>query len=114
MSCPSPTSIVSTLDLLRGNDQNLGLIVTNYDGSIYDLSGSLIVFTARENTYASQILFQRTGDIVSVPSGLAQLSFVPADTAPLGSREYYFDINLTASGGMITTLAYGILNVFPK
>lgn len=116
MSCEttcSPDQGVSTFSLLRGNDQIVGLNVTYPDGNPYNLSGTVTVFTARDGFYYSPILFQVTGEVIDAAAGREQLVFAAANTANLGSQPYWFGINLSGVSG-VSTLAYGVLDIFPK
>lgn len=118
MTCSSDASSTvpsSLLSLIRGDDQDVGINVTNPDGSPYNLSGTVLTFSARQNTYNSTLLLQKllSGGAANA-TGLTTLSFVPSDTSGLGDSLYYFDIKLLTTGLKTTTLTYGQLSLYPK
>jgi hypothetical protein len=89
--------------------------VLTSSGTPYNLSGCALILTARQNTYFSPILFQKTvtqhlsGDI-----GLSQFTLVPADTAGVDGSAHYHDVKLNDAAGLITTEQYGPLFVIPQ
>lgn len=104
-----------TLTLVRGDDQDVGLTITNPDGSAYNLSGCALLFTAKQSTWNSPILFQKTTTGHIAPeSGLSQISFVSNDTANINDLPKYFDVKLINSLTGITTLVTGPLYIVPS
>lgn len=106
----------ANLSLVRGDDQDVGINVTQPDGSTYNLSGCLLTFTARQNTYNSIIVLQKvvTGSGSAALTGLATLSFTSGDTASFNDNPYFYDIRLLSTGLKTTTLVYGQFSLFPK
>jgi hypothetical protein len=104
-----------TLSLARGDDQNVGLTINNPDGSPYNISGCAVIFTARESSYFSPILFTKSGtDHIDNSLGQTQIVFVPSDTSELDDTTRYFDIKLQNVSGKISTLIYGKLFILPS
>lgn len=106
----------TTLTLVRGDDQDVGLSITDVDGiTPYNLSGSLLTFTARyPNTWSAGIILQKlvTGGASNV-SGTATLSFTSGETAPLDQSPYFYDLKLFTTGLKTKTLSYGTLAFLP-
>ena len=104
-----------TLTLVRGDDQDVGVTITNTDGTPYILSGCGLTFTARRDLYNTPIILQNTVTGHLVPeSGLSQFTFTSATTSNINEQKHYFDIKLTSTGGRITTLMDGFLYVVPS
>ena len=104
-----------TLILARGDNQTLGVTVTQPDGTPYNLSGASLTFQARDPVYFSKNLIYKSGNYHLMPeSGISQFIFNPTDTDGLGKSKYFFDIKLLSTGSAVTTLMYGDLVVFPQ
>lgn len=103
-----------SLSLVRNDDQDLGITVLNPDQSAYNLSGCALIFTARTPAYFSDPLINKTvTNHLDPVAGLSQFSFVPADTAGLSDKPYFFDIRLISAASKATTLIYGDLTILP-
>lgn len=107
--------LLATLNLVRGDDQDVGVNVTQPDGTPYNLSGSTLTFTAFKTSWCSQVLFQKyvTGHY-GAASGYSCIPFATGDTADLDDSEYYYDIKLVSSGNKTTTLVGGPFSIYPK
>ncbi len=104
-----------TLTLVRGDDQDVGITLTNPDGTPYNLSGCALLFTARQTVWSSPIMFQKnTTDHLAPESGLSQISFVTADTAHINDTKHFFDLKLITAITGITTLVSGPFYVVPS
>lgn len=106
----------STLSLVRGDDQDVGINVNNPDGSYYNLSGCAIIFGLHQDAnYFSNIILQKTvtGHYGAV-SGASMISFVSGDTAGLGDCTYFFDVKLISAANKVTTLMAGDLLIYPR
>ena len=105
----------SSLCLIRGDDIDIGATVLQPDGSVYSLTGCSLTFSVRENAnYFSQLLFVRTGTLISPADGTAKFTLVPDDTDNLGDNPYFFEIKLIDANAKIKTLNYGTLTLAPR
>ncbi len=104
-----------TLTLVRGDDQNVGITVSNPDGSPYILSGATLVFAARRSfLWDSQIVLSKTVTGHLAPeSGLSYIPFVSSDTININDQPHYMDLKLISSNSITTTLMNGNLFVVP-
>lgn len=104
------------LTLVRGDDQTVAITVTNPDNSPYDLSGCAITFLARQSqNYFSDSLFAvQTTQHISNISGISQLFFSGSITSGLNDSPRFYDIKLTSSLGLVTTLVYGTFQLAPS
>jgi len=106
--------IVGSLTLVRGNDTDVTLNVTQAGCTDpYDLTSCTLVFTARDGSYYSPVLFTVTASLTDPTAGVAVLSFVPSNTADLSDKPYYFDIVLTSAASKVTTMMSGTLLIRP-
>jgi hypothetical protein len=106
-----------TINLVRGDDQTIGVSVFTSSGTPFNLNGYSLIFTARQaQSYISPVLLTEitTGHINPI-SGLTQLTFASADTKNIDDLQHFFDIKLISSGatGTTTTLMYGNFQVLP-
>jgi hypothetical protein len=101
--------INANLSLVRGDDSDVGVYVTNPDGGFYNLSGCSLTFTVRESDFfsAPPILQKIVTGHYGAASGASIISFASGDTAGLGDRSFYYDIKLFSTGQKLTTLVYG-------
>lgn len=103
-----------TLTLVRGDDQDVGVTVTNSDGSAYNLSGCALIFTARQTNWSSPVILQKTTTgHIAAESGLSQISFASGDTIGINDLQHYYDIKLRSAVPTITTLINGPFYIVP-
>lgn len=107
-----------TMNLIRGDDQDVGLVVTNpNDGTPFNLSGAQITFRALcdETRFGRVILTKLATGIGSVlVTGGAYLSFYSGDTANLDDGPFYSDIKLFSIDQKVTTLGNGPMTLYPQ
>lgn len=104
-----------TLTLAREDDQDVGVVVLNSDSTPYDLTGCVLVFTARHPIFNSQIVLQKTvSDHLDPTAGLSQFTFVPDDTLNLGQPSYFFTVRLLSAAGKWMTPIKGDLIIEPN
>lgn len=103
------------LNLARGDDQLIGVNITNPDGSYYNLSGSSILFDLRKTSYISPTILNKitTGHYGAV-SGASYITLDAGDTVKLGTDNYYYNIKLQGADSKLTTLSYGIVKFYPN
>lgn len=103
---------IGTLSIVGGDNTNVTLTITQSDGvTPYNLTSCTLNFTAIQNVYLTTPVLTKVATITNATAGLAQLSFVPADTTGLNNTPYNYNIQLVDSGGNITTLISGPLNI---
>lgn len=106
---------VATFNLVRGDDQDVGVIVNQPDGTPYNLSGATLAFTARKTSWCSEVLFQKTvTGHFGAASGYSCIPFDAVDTVNLDDNQFFYDIKLISSGNKTTTLVSGPFSIFPK
>lgn len=104
-----------TLTLVRGDDQDVGVTLTNPDGTPYNLSGCALLFTARQNTWSSPVMFQiNTTGHIAPESGISQIPFVSSNTINVNDTKHFFDLKLINALTGITTLVSGPLFIVPS
>lgn len=103
------------LTLVRGNDQDLNIMVTNADGSIYDLTSCTLAFNVTRQTYYGTSIspYPINATILDAAAGTAKFSFTPGDTQNMDNQSYFFTITLTTAASKIVTLAAGTLSIVP-
>lgn len=85
--------------LTRGDCANLIVVITDMDGETYVLrEGDKLLFTVKSNCNTETILIQK--DI----SSNSRISIVHDDTKNLPYASYYYDVQLTTSGGSVYTV----------
>lgn len=87
----------TTIKITRGDTGIFTFDVMN-EGAEYDYSNDTVLFTVKQNTLTTDILFQkqiRYGENVTI---------LPADTDNLSYGEYVYDIQLTTEGGFVDTV----------
>lgn len=87
----------TVIELTRGDTAELSLNVTKTDGTPYDFSSDTVVFTVKNNTSTSDVVFQKT-----FSSG--EIKINPGDTATLKYGTYKYDVQITTVGGDVYTV----------
>ena len=105
--------INGTLTLVRGDDQDVGVTVTNPDSTPYILSGCALTFTAQQSAANATPILSLGANIYDPENGLAKFTFIPSDTTNIDDQSHAFTIRLSSSGGKITTLMNGCFTVVP-
>lgn len=118
-NCPIRRKAVPFLhiDLFKGNDRQIRFLARDSSLNVVDLTGSVCVFSVKENKTDSSFLLQLSTDIVGQgqigagDSGEAFFFVTPSDTASIESAQYFFDVNVTLSDGKKYTSVEGYLNL---
>ena len=84
------------LSMVRGDSESI--TVTCSDPFV---TGDAVTFTVRESP-EDPIVLQKV--VTDFPNGEAIIGIDPADTAGLDFGDYVYDIQLTRTGGVVTTL----------
>lgn len=99
---------MTDIERKRGDTYAIELSVTDSSGTAVDISGYSFLLTVDPEKYPASSdnnLFQLTGTITSALSGTVEFSPSAANTDAVGT--YYYDIQMTDSGGLISTLDSG-------
>lgn len=100
---------MTTISRFRGDTVPDRVNVQDADGDPLDITGFTFELTVNENkepTSTSGQLMQVAGVIISAMSGIVDFS-PTADQANQTPGKYYYDIQMTTSGGKIQTIATG-------
>lgn len=103
--CPQDINICR----VRGDTVPMVLTIQDENGVAVDITGASFLLTVNEEeepTDDTLQLFQLVGVVTDGPAGQVTFSIgaVDADQTP---NTYYFDLQMTASGGEVQTLAKG-------
>lgn len=97
---------------IRGDSRVLKIVVTNSDGTPFNLTGCTIFFTlnineepANDTTDTTAIIKKTATSIPSPALGIANITLTNTDTKALSEDEYWYDIQLKDNSGNITSLA---------
>jgi hypothetical protein len=107
------------LTMTRGDTRTFTVTVTNPDGSVYDLTGCEVWFSARLAPGVSPYVFMKqTGNGVIIPDpllGVANVKVEPADTLSLPYAEsiLWWDAQIKSATGDLFTVDNGRLIVAP-
>ena len=92
----------------RGDTYPIALSVTDADNVPVDITGATFLLTVDPSatpTDALANIFQSTGTITNALFGQVEFPISAVNADQLG--QFYYDIQMTSSGGIITTLATG-------
>lgn len=86
----------NNIELTRGDSASFNLTITE-NTTDYDFSNDTVVFTVKKNVNTTTVLITKTfsGGIINI---------VPSDTNSLMYGTYYYDVQLTTSGGSVFTV----------
>ena len=88
----------NSLSLFRGASRTIVLTITNSDGSVFDLTGYTVWFTAKKSISDIGYVLRKKSDnpaqaVVTQPKGgVVEIYFVPGDTKDLPAASYIFDV----------------------
>jgi hypothetical protein len=103
------------VDLAKGNNRTLRIFVEDENLDAYNVTGCVLVLTARKTKTASAVIIKSTavaaqGAIGAANKGECFFYMLPADTATL-SGQYLFEIKLTTQEAKVYTVLTGVLNL---
>ena len=87
----------NTISITRGDTAFFTLNITQ-NGEPYDYSDDTVLFTVKSNVYTSDVLLQK-----QVQYG-ENVVILPSDTNKLNYGEYWYDVQLTTSLGVVDTV----------
>lgn len=113
------TASDNILEMRRGDTPIFEILVTNANGTVFDITGCTIYFTAKrsiDDSDANAVISATTLNggviITDAPNGVAQAIPTAVSTSGLTIDENLFwDVQIKTVGGRIHTIANGILSV---
>jgi hypothetical protein len=100
----------TNLQIYQGDSYNATVTVLNQDGTVPDLTGYTAQAQIRISTAdQSDVWVSMTTEVT--PPNTILLSIMPADTTTLIYERFYWDMQVTAPNGTISTLLAGEVDV---
>lgn len=113
-SAPSPLVYASNdLSVYQGDDYAARVIVTNPDGTDADLTGYVAKAQIRRDVADIAVDVEAEFVCTIDPPNVIAISLANTDTAAL-SGSLRWDLQLTSSAGMVTTIVAGAVAVTPE
>jgi hypothetical protein len=98
---------MTQVNYYRGDGYPLLVTVKDADtGSAIDITGYTFLLTVNKEESPvddTRQVFQSAGSVVDGPNGVASFPVLPANTATVGN--YFYDIQMTTTGGEVRTIA---------
>lgn len=111
------TAGIYNIDMKQGDDFTLvASSWTDSSGNLISLVGYTAQFQARNNPSDSTKLIDLTsssGITISTGAGTISIALTAAQTALLTFKEAIYDLQMTSSGGTVTTLLSGKITLIP-
>jgi len=107
-------AIVYNIAINQGADWFFNLDYENPAGTPVNLTGySAAIQLKRDVSSASAVLTltQGSGITITGPAGALAFHATAAQTAAIASGGYYYDLKITSSGGIVTRLIQGLVQV---
>lgn len=89
MTCCGPTQ--TTVEVPRGSNKVIALVVVDQDGNPVDLTGSTVTLTVR-TALGTAVALSKTATFSDPVTGRAEVNLVPADTVDLTAGSYTYDV----------------------
>lgn len=108
--------IPQDFELVSGNDKILKFNVKDQDGAIVDLTGATIIWAMATHANSKKPIIEYTSPVqVTITSpatdGLFEVAILGVDTEALEGAEYYHEARVVSSGGLKSTVAYGVVSL---
>ncbi len=101
--------------MVSGNDKTLNFTVLDENDLVVDLTGATIVWALADSEKSKSRIITYTSPVnvtITTPlEGKFSVSIQSADTEPLKPKDYYHEARVTSSGGDVTTVAIGTVEV---
>lgn len=105
------------LKIIRGNDADFTLLVTDSDDEPIDLTDTTVYFTAKRkktDTDAEAAVAVNVTSHTNPTEGETKISIPAATTRELAIGDYFWDIQIIYESGVIQSCLYDILTVLPN
>jgi hypothetical protein len=105
-------AIYSNLTVDQGSTFKATIDVTDSDGDALNLTGYTVAGQLRKN-YNSSTATNFTSSVTNASDGTIQISLSATQTNSLKAGRYVYDVEITSSGGDVTRVIEGQLEVTP-
>lgn len=105
-------AVYSNLTIDQGSTFTALIDVTDSDGSALNLVGYTVNGQLRK-TYASSTSTDFTASVTNAGTGTIQISLTATQTNALKAGRYVYDVEITSSGGEVTRVIEGQIEVTP-
>ncbi len=105
-------AIVSNLTIDQGSTFSASIDVTDVEDNVLVLTGYTVAAQIRK-TYDSTTAVDFTGSVSNATQGEITISLTPAQTNALVAGRYVYDAEITSSGGTVTRVLEGQIEVTP-
>ena len=105
--------VPQNFEMFAGNTKPVIIDVVDHNGNPVDLTGATGDFVLSE-TEGSPALVTRSGTFPGTPNNRIEFTLLPADTSARGSRSLRWEATITDTGGRVTTVAYGFVQVIAR
>jgi len=103
----------STINVYQGDTPTITVTLLKPDGTPYDLTGSTVYFTVKNEYNDAAFLIQKTQTVFAAPlTGVATFTLTAVDTA-FACDQYLYDCEIQKSG-VLTTAVVGVFKIFPQ
>ena len=92
----------TNISMIRGDTENIEISMTLNDEVVAFVTGDTVYFTVKTSPDTIVKTFQKT--VTSFVGGKAQITISNADTKDLAYGNYYYDVQVTQVGGIVTTI----------
>ncbi len=105
-------AIYSNLTVDQGSTFKATIDVTDSEGDALNLTGYTVAGQLRKN-FNSSTAVDFTSSVTNVSDGTIQISLSATQTNSLKAGRYVYDVEITSSGGDVTRVIEGQLEVTP-
>ncbi len=108
--------MASYIDIYRGDNKTITVIVKKPDGSIVPINGANIIFSVKKKLSDTDYTFQKTSaqtteiDLTDPDNGEFEIYVLSADTENKPPGDYEFDCQIILSG-LKSTILRGIFEI---
>jgi len=101
---------MSTLSITKGDTSKFNVTVRDEDDVIFDLTGYVMTFTAKEDV-TSSISITKEAVISNPSSGVGVITLLPSETK-IDSGEYRYDVEISdGTDNVYTVIKNSLLNI---
>ena len=105
-------AIVSNLTVDQGSTFSASIDITDTEDNVLVLTGYTVAGQIRK-TYDSSTAVNFTASVSNASTGEVTISLTPAQTNALVAGRYVYDVEITSSGGTVTRVLEGQVEVTP-
>lgn len=107
-------STLKKIEIIQGDDTTIQATFTDGDGAIVDISGSIMKFTVKKDFGSPAVISKIVASgLHTNPTGGISSVLLTHDDTDIDLGDYYWDIELTFSTGIINSVDYGKFVVKP-